>query len=95
MSRLVLVHLGIYTASASPGVLSFFGASDVHFGHDVKAKDNSTTTSLELNIAAVHEMNALPNNVSVTWPAALGGGGVLTPRGLIITGALRACVVGD
>lgn len=63
--------------------LTFFGASDVHFGHDVRAQDNSTTTALELNIAAVKEMNSLPNNGS--WPE---GDTVQTPVGLIITGDL-------
>ena len=75
-------------ASASASALSFFGCSDVHFGHDVVAKDNTTTTALALNRAAVAEMNALgtPNNDS--WPDALGGGPVLPPVGLVITGDL-------
>lgn len=72
--------------SASSGLLSFFGASDVHFGHDVITSNGSITTSLELNIAAVTEMNALPLNDS--WPESLGGGLVQTPVGLIITGDL-------
>lgn len=74
------------SAAAAQGVLSFFGASDVHFGHDVVAKDNTTTSSLALNKAAVAEMNALPLNDS--WPAALGGGLVQTPVALVITGDL-------
>ena len=79
----LLAALAVRLASAAQ-VLSFFGASDVHFGHDVIAKDNSTTTSLELNRWAAMEMNALPLNDS--WPAELGGGVVQTPVGLIITG---------
>ena len=44
--------------------MTWFGASDVHFGHDVVAKDNTTTTALELNMAAVAEMNAAPGNAA-------------------------------
>ena len=84
------LSLSLALAASSPrgarALLSFFGCSDVHFGHDVVAKDNSTTTALELNRFAVLEMNALPMNDS--WPPALGGGVVQTPVGLIITGDL-------
>lgn len=67
--------------------LTWFGASDVHFGHDVVAKDNHTiTTALELNINAVNEMNAAPNNGS--WPDSLAGGIIAEPAGLVITGDL-------
>lgn len=67
--------------------LTWLGASDVHFGHDVvDTRDNTTTTALALNEAAVAEMNAAPGNAS--WPAALGGGIVGEPAGLIITGDL-------
>lgn len=76
----------ILCLSRCSSALTWFGASDVHFGHDVVAKDNSTTTALELNIAAVAEMNSAPNNA--TWPDALGGGVVSTPVGLVITGDL-------
>ena len=81
---LLTLALPVLGASGAAGVLSWLGASDVHFGHDVVAADNSTTTSLELNIAAVKEMNGLPLNSS--WPAAMGGGVVQPVRGLIITG---------
>lgn len=75
-------------ACASASALSFFGCSDVHFGHDVVAKDNTTTTALALNRAAVAEMNALGTPNNDTWPDALGGGPVLPPVGLVITGDL-------
>ena len=71
---------------ACASALTWFGASDVHFGHDVVAKDNTTTTALELNMAAVAEMNAAPGNAS--WPAAMGGGLIDEPAGLVITGDL-------
>lgn len=73
-------------ANGAGGVLSWLGASDVHFGHDVVAKDGSITTALELNIAAVAEMNGLPLNAS--WPISMGGGTVQWPAGLVITGDL-------
>ena len=83
---LALALVAASAPCASASLLSFFGASDVHFGHDVVAKDNTTTTALELNRAACAEMNALPNNDS--WPAEMGGGVVQWPAGLIITGDL-------
>lgn len=64
--------------------LTWLGISDVHFGHDVLTKNGSITTSLSLNILAVQEHNALANNA--TWPAALGGGVVQPPRGVILSG---------
>ena len=90
MSSLRLLAAAAALAPSVAQLLSFFGASDVHFGHDVVAKDNSTTTALELNRWAVMEMNALPLNASAAaqWPAALGGGLVQTPVGLVITGDL-------
>jgi hypothetical protein len=82
MAHLLCSLLSLLPATTL-GSLTWFGASDVHFGHDVVAKDNTTTTSLELNIAAVKEMNSLPNNAS--WPE---GDTVQTPVGLVITGDL-------
>jgi hypothetical protein len=38
---------------ADSGILTFYGCSDVHFGHDVTTSTNGTTTSLELNIVSI------------------------------------------
>jgi len=79
--------------------LTWFGISDVHFGHDVLTKNGTVTTSLSLNIQAVAELNALANNAS--WPASLGGGVVQTPRGVVLSGDIvdngftQACVWGE
>ena len=41
---------GIFSnVNAGSGLLSFYGCSDVHFGHDVNNTNNSITTALELN----------------------------------------------
>jgi hypothetical protein len=75
--------------SAASARLTFLMASDTHFGHDVvdTGNNNVSVTALQLNIAAVQEMNACSNG-SVSWPASMGGGVVGEPEGLIITGDL-------
>jgi len=44
------------------------------------------TTSYTKNVWAITEMNRLPSNGS--WPISLGGGGVLSPAGVIVSGDL-------
>jgi hypothetical protein len=80
-----LLSLSLSAASA----LTFLLASDTHFGHDVvdTGNNNVSVTALQLNIAAVQEMNACSNG-SVSWPASMGGGVIGEPEGLIITGDL-------
>jgi len=77
-------------AAAASGVLSFFMASDTHLGHDVACPGcpGNVTTSLYLNTQFVLAANALSLNESAAWPAVLGGGPVLPPRALVISGDL-------
>ena len=67
--------------------LSFFTASDTHLGHDVGG-----VTSLSLNVATIARMNALAScggaGANCSWPAALGGGAVLPPRAVVVSGDL-------
>ncbi len=90
VTHLTLPALAALAASASASAdlprITFLLASDVHFGHDVVTSENTTTTSVELNIAAVEEMNRLPGNAS--WPEEMGGGIVGQPLGLLISGDL-------
>lgn len=65
-------------------VLTFFLASDTHLGHDVC--NVTCVTSLELNKAAVQEINVLAGNG--TWPADMGGSVIQEPVALVITGDL-------
>ena len=78
------MHSRLLLLLAPAAGLTWLGISDVHFGHDVKATDGTITTSLELNIRAVAELNSLALNAS--WPASLGGGLVQVPAGVILSG---------
>ncbi len=69
-------------AVASAQVLSFFLGSDTHLGFDPTGAVN---TSYMKNVWAIDDMNTLPGQ---TWPAEVGGGPVLPPVGLIISGDL-------
>lgn len=75
------------TAAAA---LSFFLASDTHLGHDVACPGcpGNITTSLFLNTQFVLAANALARNASAAWPPSLGGGPVLPPRALVVSGDL-------
>jgi hypothetical protein len=72
---------GIISLLPCASALTFFAASDTHFGHDV-----GNATSFEKNTWAIREMNALPRNG--TWPASLGGGPVGEPFGVTVSGDL-------
>ena len=72
---------GILSLLPCATALTFFAASDTHFGHDV-----GNATSFEKNTWAIREMNALPRNG--TWPASLGGGPVGEPFGVTVSGDL-------
>ena len=76
--------LPIACASAAPS-LTWFSASDTHLGHDTGVGVNHTT-SFTKNLWAINEMNALPG--SGQWPSSLGGGPVLPPAGVTISGDL-------
>ena len=80
------------TTVAAAAALSWYAASDTHLGHDVGPKNGSVTSSYEKNVAAVREMNALwatpCGTINCTWPAALGGGAVQPPQGVVISGDL-------
>ncbi len=66
------------TADADvPGEVTFFAASDPHYGESV--------TAAEANRAAVDLMNSLPGE---PWPEKLGGGPVRTPAGVVMLGDL-------
>lgn len=65
--------------------LTFFAASDTHFGHDAGAPGN-VTTAFTKNVWAIDEMNSLPSSGS--WPASLGGGPVGEPFGVTVSGDL-------
>ena len=79
-------------AAAASAVLSWYGASDTHLGHDVGPAGGPVTTSYAKNLAAITEMNALWASPCATancsWPAALGGGPVSPPSGVVISGDL-------
>jgi hypothetical protein len=66
--------------------VTFFAASDTHFGHDVGPTPDNITTAFEKNVWAIDEMNSLPNNG--TWPESLGGGPVDVPVSVTISGDL-------
>jgi len=72
--------------SVSGQKLSWFSASDTHLGYDVGPTPDNITTSYEKNVWAINEMNRLPGND--TWPASLGGGAVLVPVGVTVSGDL-------
>ena len=74
------------SGDSAPNALSWFAASDTHLGHDVGPSADNVTTSYTKNVWAITEMNALPGND--TWPAALGGGPVLPPVGVTVSGDL-------
>jgi len=69
-------------------ILGWYAASDTHLGHDVGPAGGNVTTSYEKNFRAITEMNALPGDPNRTWPAALGGGRIAPPRGVVISGDL-------
>lgn len=69
----LLAPLAASAAAAEPPTVTFFVASDSHFG----ARGMS-----ELNRALVEQMNALPGTA---YPASIGGT-VETPRGVLFTG---------
>lgn len=73
-------------AVLSSPALSWFSASDTHLGHDAGIGANRTT-SFTKNVWAVHEMNSLPGSAA-TWPASLGGGQILPPAGVTVSGDL-------
>lgn len=73
-------------ASAAASALTFFAASDTHFGHDAGPSPSNITTAFEKNSWAIDEMNRLPLNG--TWPTALGGGVVGEPFGVTVSGDL-------
>ena len=73
--------LGLVALLPAVSALTFFAASDTHFGHDV-----GNATAFEKNVWAVDEMNTLPLNG--TWPASLGGGLVGEPFGVTVSGDL-------
>lgn len=75
---------------ATGPALSWFSASDTHLGHDPKAPNGTVTTSYQKNVWAITEMNGLPSAAwpNSTWPASLGGGPVLPPAGVTISGDL-------
>mmetsp|Transcript_10498 Transcript_10498/g.29874 ORF Transcript_10498/g.29874 Transcript_10498/m.29874 type:complete len:175 (-) Transcript_10498:11-535(-) len=69
-----------------PSTLSFFVASDTHFGWDpvIQPVCNSSYNSYELNRIAVDEMNHVPGVVD--WPPDMGGGHVGEPEGVVVSG---------
>eukprot|EP00873_Tetraselmis_striata_P023569 jgi/Tetstr1/443833/TSEL_003287.t1 len=74
---------------AGDGLLSFFTASDIHLGWDPNTQPscpNSTYNSFELNRLAVDAMNHLPGEQD--WEEAMGGGPVVEPAGLVVSGDL-------
>ena len=79
-------------AGQAAGSVAWFAASDTHLGHDVGPKNGTVVSSLEKNKNAITEMNALwaqpCGTANCTWPAALGGGPVKEPRGVVISGDL-------
>jgi len=85
------VAAGVQQPSASSAV-GWFAASDTHLGHDVGPAGGPVTTSYSKNEAAIVEMNALWASPcatrNCTWPAALGGGPVVEPAGVVISGDL-------
>ena len=71
--------------------LSWFSASDTHLGHDPVTPNGTIVTSYEKNVWAIEEMNTLATpscRGNCAWPAALGGGPVLPPLGVTISGDL-------
>jgi hypothetical protein len=71
---------------ATLAALSWFSASDTHLGHDAGEGANRTT-SYTKNVWAITEMNALPGS-GAQWPPALGGGPILAPAGVTVSGDL-------
>ena len=82
MTRLLFLCVG-----PSLAALSWFSASDTHFGHDSGVGANRTSAYTK-NIWAINEMNSLPGNASGGWPSTLGGGPVLPPAGVTVSGDL-------
>ena len=78
-------------AEAVSATLSWFSVSDTHLGHDPVPKNNGTmVTSFTKNEWAIDEMNGLPTPSwpNGSWPASLGGGLVLPPVGVTVSGDL-------
>lgn len=79
-------------AGQAAGSVAWFAASDTHLGHDVGPKNGTVVTSYDKNLNAITEMNALwaqpCGTTNCTWPAALGGGPVQEPRGVVVSGDL-------
>ena len=98
--RSALAFLALTSASAAPalrarpaavsatGSLAWFAASDTHLGHDPVPKNGSAVvTSYTKNVWAINEMMRLPGS-GEQWPASLGGGAVVQPALLTISGDL-------
>ena len=81
-----LLALLVLPPVASLPALSWFSASDTHLGHDPGVGANKTS-SYTKNIWAINEMNSLPGSAT-QWPAELGGGPVLEPAGVTVSGDL-------
>ena len=81
-----LLALLVLPPVASSPALSWFSASDTHLGHDPGVGANKTS-SYTKNIWAINEMNSLPGSAT-QWPAELGGGRVLEPAGVTVSGDL-------
>jgi hypothetical protein len=85
-ARLLTATLWFATLGASPasgqsyGDITFFVASDLHYGHT-----NGTTSSADVCRATLASMNALPGQ---GYPVAAGGGTVDNPRGVLLIGDL-------
>lgn len=78
-------------AASASATLSWFSASDTHLGHDpVPANGGPVVTSVTKNTWAINEMNNLPTPSwpNATWPVSLGGGPVVTPVGVTVSGDL-------
>lgn len=67
-------------------VLTWLAASDTHLGHD-DGKGANYTTSYEKNVWAITEMNRIASN-GTQWPPELGGGPVLEPIAVTVSGDL-------
>ena len=76
----------LLTGAAAGPALSWFSASDTHLGHD-SGKGENFTTSYTKNTWAINEMNSIPSS-GAQWPASLGGGPVLEPAGVTVSGDL-------
>lgn len=61
-----------------------------HLGHDPKMPNGTVITSYTKNVWAINEMNSLPTPgwPNSAWPDALGGGPVLAPAGVTVSGDL-------